>query len=110
MTLGTGMNGGPYMAHGGLIATLLDDTIGTLLTVNKDQEGSPLTNNTVTVSLNIKYLRPVKTPQTVLVVATCREVKGTKFYMNAEIRDERGKVLANADSVWTTFKQRKPKL
>lgn len=100
------MNGGPYMLHGGLIATLLDDTIGTLLTVNKDQDGSPLTSHTVTVSLNVKYLRPVKTPQTVLVVAICREIKGTRFYMDAEIRDESGKVLAKADSVWTPFKPR----
>jgi acyl-coenzyme A thioesterase PaaI-like protein len=106
MTLGTGMNGGPHMLHGGLIATLLDDTIGTLLTINKDQDGNPLTAYTVTVCLNIRYLRPVKTPQTVLVVAKCKEIRGTKFYMDAEIRDGRGNVLASADSIWTPFKKR----
>lgn len=105
------MNGASYMLHGGLIATLLDDTIGTLLTVNKDKAGSPLTSHTVTVSLDVKYLRPVKTPQTVLVVAICREIKGARFYMDAEIRDERGKVLAKADSVWAPFKKKdSPKL
>ncbi len=108
MTLGSGMNGGPNMLHGGIIATLMDDVIGTLLTVNKDQEGSPLTDHTVTAELNVKYLRPVRTPQTVLVVARCREVlrEGTRFVMDAEVRDEKGKVLAKADSVWTAVRRR----
>jgi acyl-coenzyme A thioesterase PaaI-like protein len=104
MTLGVGMNGGPKMLHGGVIATLMDDVIGTLLTVNKHHKtGDPLSSSTVTAYMNVKYLKPVETPQTVLVVAKSREVpdvKGKKFFMDAEIRDGDGNVLAKADSLW----------
>lgn len=92
------------MLHGGIIATLMDDVIGTLLTVNKHHKtGEPLSGNTVTAYLNVKYLRPVKTPQTVLVVARSKETpdgRSRKYGMEAEIRDGEGMVLAKADSLW----------
>ncbi|KUJ13660.1 thioesterase superfamily protein, partial [Mollisia scopiformis] len=104
MTLGLGMNGGPAMLHGGVIATLMDDVIGTLLTVNKNHStGDPLSVNTVTAYMNVKYLRPIATPQTVLVIAKSRgtlDAKRKKFLMDAEIRDGEGTVLAKADSLW----------
>ncbi|KAF4631035.1 hypothetical protein G7Y89_g7094 [Cudoniella acicularis] len=100
VSLGSGMNGGPNVLHGGIIATLLDDVIGTLLTVNKDTEAIPLSSSTVTASLNVTYLRKVSTPATVLVVARCLEVKGRKFSMYAEVQDGEGNVLAKADSLW----------
>lgn len=92
------------MLHGGIIATLMDDVIGTLLTINKyHKTGKSLSHNTVTAYLNVKYLRPVKTPQTVLVLAASRETpdgKSRKYRMEAEIRDGEGVVLAKADSLW----------
>jgi acyl-coenzyme A thioesterase PaaI-like protein len=104
VTLGTGMNGGAFALHGGIIATLMDDAIGTLLTVNKfgkeDGKAIPLSSSTVTAYLNVQYLKPVKTPQTVLIVARCKEVKGRKYFMEAEVKDGEGNVLANADSLW----------
>ncbi|KAE8443692.1 hypothetical protein EG329_001464 [Mollisiaceae sp. DMI_Dod_QoI] len=104
VTLGLGLNGGPAMLHGGIIAALLDDVIGTLLTVNKNHSnGDPLSASTVTAYLNVKYLKPVRTPQTVLVVAKSREtpgMSGRKYLMDAEIRDADGNVLAKADSLW----------
>ncbi|TVY84826.1 Verlamelin biosynthesis protein B [Lachnellula suecica] len=100
MSLGTGLNGGPALLHGGVIATLMDDVIGTLLTVNKDANAMPISSTTVTASLNVSYLRSVPTPGTVLVVARCREVNGRKYQMEAEVRDGKGTVLAKADSLW----------
>jgi uncharacterized protein (TIGR00369 family) len=105
MTLGTGMNGGAHLLHGGVIATLMDDVIGILLTVNEDQDALPLSSKTVTAGLNVSYLKPVKTPGTVVVVARCREVKGRKYYTEAEVRDGEGAVLAKADSLWIGTKR-----
>jgi acyl-coenzyme A thioesterase PaaI-like protein len=105
MTLGTGMNGGPFILHGGIVAVLIDDVIGTLMTVNQDQELMPLSSGAVTAYLNVQFLNPVQTPQTVLVVARSREIKGRKFYMEAEIRDSDGNVLAKADSLWIRVKR-----
>ena len=100
MTLGNGMNGGPYLLHGGITATLIDDCVGTLMTVNEDQDSMPLSSSSVTAYLNVQYLQPIVTPQTILIVTKCREVKGRKLFMDAEIRDSEGKVLAKADSLW----------
>lgn len=92
------MNGGPNALHGGIIATLMDDVIGTLLTINKDEE--TINSGTVTGTLSVKYLRKVMTPQTVVVVAKCKEVRDRKIFMEAEVRDSEGNVLAKADSMW----------
>ncbi|KAH8686121.1 HotDog domain-containing protein [Tricladium varicosporioides] len=97
-TLSSGMNGGPNALHGGIIATLMDDVIGTLLTINKDEE--TINSGTVTGTLSVKYLRKVMTPQTVVVVAKCKEVRDRKIFMEAEVRDSEGNVLAKADSMW----------
>ncbi len=100
MTVGNGMNGGPYMLHGGMTAVLIDDVIGTLMTINQDQGQKPLSSGAVTAYLNVNYVKPVSTPQTVMVVAWSKEVKGRKFWMEAEVRDEGGLVLAKAESLW----------
>lgn len=105
MTLGTGMNGAPFMLHGGIVATLLDDVVGTLMTINEDEgDSTPLSSAAVTAYMNIRYLSPITTPQTVLVIATTREIKGRKFYLDSEIRDEYGHVLAKAESLWVSIK------
>jgi acyl-coenzyme A thioesterase PaaI-like protein len=100
LTLGDGMNGGVNMLHGGIVATLMDDVMGTLLTVNKDHGGLPLTQSTVTASLTVKYLKGVKTPATVAVVARCKKREGRKFWLEAEVRDGKGAVLAKGEAVW----------
>jgi acyl-coenzyme A thioesterase PaaI-like protein len=100
MTLGEGMNGAPFMLHGGIVATLMDDCVGALMSVNTDEDNEPLSSSTVTAYLNVQYLEPVATPQTVMVAAKYRERKGRKFYVYSEIRDEGGNVLAKSESLW----------
>jgi acyl-coenzyme A thioesterase PaaI-like protein len=112
MTLGTGMNGAPYMLHGGAVATLMDDCVGTLMTINEDlNNGGPLSSSAVTAYMNIQYRMPISTPQTVLVIARSRELKGRKYYLDSEIRDDYGHVLASADSLWiaTMVHEKRPK-
>jgi len=110
LTLGSGLNGGAHVLHGGITAAIIDDVIGTLLTVNKDGKSLPLTWNTLTASLNVRYLRRVETPGTVVVVARCREVKGRKYFMEAEVRDGEGQKLAEAESLWIGINKSKEKL
>jgi acyl-CoA thioesterase FadM len=109
MMLGTGMNGAPFMLHGGIVATLMDDVVGTLMTVNEttteDEKSVPLSSAAVTAYMNIQYRSPITTPQTVLVIAKSREFKGRKFYLDSEIRDEYGHVLASAESLWIAVRQ-----
>ena len=89
------------MLHGGIIATLMDDVIGTLMTVNQNPSA-------VTAYMNVRYLMPVVTPQTVLVVAKSRGSIGEarKVFVDAEVRDSVGVVLAKAEALWVRFKER----
>ena len=88
------------MLHGGIVSTLMDDAMGTLLTVNKDQGGLPLTQSTVTASLSVKYLKGIRTPGTVVVVVRCVKREGRKFWLNAEVKDGEGAVLAKGEALW----------
>ena len=106
LTLGDGMNGGPNMLHGGLIATLLDDMMGNLFTVNKDQGGIPLTQKTVTANLTVEYLKRIMTPATVAIVARCGRREGRKFWLEAEVRDGRGVAMARGKAVWVVWGDR----
>lgn len=98
--LSTGLNGGPNLLHGGIISTLIDDVMGTLLTVNKDQGGLPLSQSTVTGEMKVRYLRPVRTPGTVVVVAESVRREGRRIWLEGEVRDAEGVVLARGEAVW----------
>lgn len=110
VTLGNGMNGGPNLLHGGMIATLLDEAMGLLLTVNKDDHGGPLSAATVTAKLDIRYLKTIWTPGTVMAVAQCTRREGRKFWQEAWIADCDGTVLARADALWISMLKREQKL
>jgi acyl-coenzyme A thioesterase PaaI-like protein len=102
LTLSSGMNGAAHVLHGGIIATLIDDVMGTLLTVNKEEQpsGKPLTASTVTAKLAMEYKAPVKTPQTVMVVARVEKMEGRKFWLEGKMLDGGGKLLARGEALW----------
>ena len=93
-----GMNGHPHMCHGGIISTIIDDVMGELLTLNRIS--GALRQATVTASLNVRYLKPVRTPGVVVVTARLREVRERKFYIESDVGDGEGVVLAEAEGLW----------
>lgn len=103
-SLGKGMNGYPHVCHGGMVATMLDETMGLLLSSNKDLENTAIRAEAVTVYLNVHYLKPVATPQTVVVTAVLRECKGRKHYIDGTLMNESGEVLAKAESLWIALR------
>ncbi|KAI9747156.1 MAG: hypothetical protein M1815_004557 [Lichina confinis] len=60
--LGDGVNGYPHSCHGGIVATIVDEVMGLLISVNRDMEDLTATVVTLTASLNVVYLKPVETP------------------------------------------------
>jgi acyl-coenzyme A thioesterase PaaI-like protein len=110
LTLGEGMNGGPHVLHGGITAALIDDIIGVLLTVNKELGNLLIDAITVTAYMNVRYLKRIGTPCTVVVAARCKRVEGRKYFMEAEVRDGEGVKLAEADSLWILLAERKERL
>lgn len=102
--LGNGVNGFPNICHGGFVATLLDEVMGILLSVNQEylhwQKGEAVEISYMTAYLNMRYLAPVTTPGIVLGRAKVEKVEGRKIYIRAAIEDGEGKELTVAEALF----------
>ncbi|KAF2266539.1 hypothetical protein CC78DRAFT_531645 [Lojkania enalia] len=113
-TVGSGVNGYPHVCHGGIVATMIDEVMGILLAVNKNREEAARDSRrpaermaTVTAELTVKYLKPLKTPQTVCVTARFARVEGRKLWIKGTIIDESGTALACAQSIFVQKQREK---
>jgi uncharacterized protein (TIGR00369 family) len=80
--------GPPGHAHGGIIATILDEAMGK---VNKLHKVVALTKN-----MQVEYLRLVPLGQTLTVVGREQQTIGRQHINVAEISDREGKILARS--------------
>ena len=90
-TLDERHEGAPGFAHGGAIATALDDTLGTLLVV--------LRRPGVTAKLEVNYRQPAFLGRPFELEAWVDRVEGRKLHLSAELRDE-GEVVADASALF----------
>jgi len=109
-TLGPKVNGYTHVCHGGIVATIIDEAMGLLLTLNEKMEKKPTRSHFVTAYLNVTYLKPVPTPSTVLVTVKVKEIKGRKHFFESTVVDGEGAVLAKADSLYVEVKAREERL
>jgi thioesterase superfamily protein 4 len=102
--LGNGVNGFPNIAHGGFVATLLDELMGILLSVNQEynhrERGEKLEMDYMTAYLNMKYSAPLRTPGVVLGRAWVDKVESRKIWIRAVLEDEEGKGLTSAECLF----------
>ena len=84
--------GPPGHAHGGVIATILDEAMGK---VNKFRNVIALTK-----TMEIEYMRPVPLGKRLSVVGFEKSLEGRKHRNAAEIRDEFGQVLARGEGLF----------
>ncbi|OLN93232.1 Acyl-coenzyme A thioesterase THEM4-like protein 2 [Colletotrichum chlorophyti] len=100
--LSCGVDGYPNIAHGGLVAVLIDEILGVLIQRNMfvDADDPVFKMNTVTSSMNIRYLKPIITPCVVLGVGNVKEIRGRRLMLSAVIKDSNGVDLATCDSLW----------
>jgi uncharacterized protein (TIGR00369 family) len=80
--------GPPGHAHGGIIATILDEAMGK---INRLSRVVALTR-----SMNVEYLKPVPLGKPLTVIARPQHVQGREHTNMAEISDEQGQVLARS--------------
>jgi uncharacterized protein (TIGR00369 family) len=80
--------GPPGHAHGGIIATILDEAMGK---VNRFRNVLALTS-----SMEIRYLKPVPLGKMLTVTGVEQTVEGRKHINMAEISNEAGEVLARS--------------
>lgn len=71
--------GAPGFAHGGAVATVLDDALGTVLML--------LRRPAVTANLNVDFRAPAFLDHDLDVEARCERVDGRKLYLAGRLRD-----------------------
>jgi uncharacterized protein (TIGR00369 family) len=84
--LGERYQGGGGFAHGGIIATLLDEAMGKVCRFREVRA--------VTAELTVEYLKPVNVQSEIVVEGRETEQKGRNLFMTGEIRNGVGEVLA----------------
>ncbi|KAI4153534.1 MAG: hypothetical protein LQ340_002267 [Diploschistes diacapsis] len=109
-TLGSAMNGMTGALHGGIIGTLLDETLGLIISLNKNLNGTTNSPEVVTAYLHTRYLKPLDTPATVLVTAELKSTEERKWYIDGTIKNGKGEVLAEAKSLWIQLKESRARL
>jgi uncharacterized protein (TIGR00369 family) len=84
--------GYPGIAHGGILASILDETGGRAFMDDPN-------HFMVTAQLNVRYRKPVPTEKPLVVVGTAGDRRGRVSYAHSEIQDVNGEVLAEAELV-----------
>lgn len=94
--LGSGVNGHIDVAHGGVTASILDVSLGTMCQLHCTGGDS-----SYTLELNIRYKKPLVTPGIYLTrVWLQKRSTGRKAWLQAAIEDGNGNVYAECDSFW----------
>ncbi len=83
------------VVHGGIQATLLDETLGMTAHHASGEDG-----HFVTVDLDLRYRRPVPTEVELVVRGELVRVDGRDVHLRGEIATPNGEVLTTAASRW----------
>lgn len=102
LCLGDALNGWPTILHGGIVATIIDEVMGTLLVLDADRAHMRLVATghaggeqaeevgAHTAELKVRYLAPVRTPGVVLVRTRVVKREGRKIWMGAVVAQKMG--------------------
>ena len=96
-TVADRFEGHPGYLHGGIIATLLDEAM------SKSARARGLT--TMTRKLEVEYLRPVPSGAPLRAEGRVVRSEGRKHWVEAEIRDAEGMVLAQGKGLFLEVKR-----
>lgn len=101
LLIGDGVNGHPRIMHGGIVAAVIDESMGILQNANHERdhiiavskglahgETPAESYGSYTAYLNITYRRPVKTPGLLIVTARYVKKEGRKEWISAEVKQE----------------------
>ncbi|QDS69446.1 hypothetical protein FKW77_005562 [Venturia effusa] len=115
VSIGPGVNGWQDMLHGGIAATLLDELMGVLLHLNNELLKERAISagkihdhsNTVTAELTIKYLKPISTPQTMLIRVWLVKMEGRKGWVDGAIEDAHGNAMVKGSGFFLQLRPSK---
>ena len=92
LTLPSEYQGYPGIVHGGIVASILDETGGRAHMEDPD-------HFMVTAQLNVRYRKPVPTETRLFAVGIAGERRGRVSHAHSEIQSQDGDVLAEAELV-----------
>ncbi|KAF9482936.1 Thioesterase/thiol ester dehydrase-isomerase [Pholiota conissans] len=92
--LGRGLCGHDGIIHGGLLATLLDETLARTAISNLPEKVG------VTATLSLNYRAPTMADQFVVIKTQIQEVKGRKATVTGRVEDLMGTVLVEASAMF----------
>ncbi|WP_068252475.1 PaaI family thioesterase [Janibacter corallicola] len=92
LRLGAAYEGPPGCVHGGILAAVLDQVVGTV----PARVGRP----GLTAYLNTTYRRPTLLDATHTVTAQLDRVEGWKTFASGQVRDEEGRLTAEAEALF----------
>lgn len=118
--LRSGINGYNGTAHGGFIASIIDEAMGCLILVNhflqrqvEADGGLPKSvldlngSQHFTASMAVHFLKPIRTPQSIIVTANLRAIEGRKMSIDVIATGEGGVEFAKCDGLWLSTSKEK---
>lgn len=95
LAIRSGTDGHPHIAHGGLVATVMDEVMTLVARFHK----TPGTSG-YTAFLRVDYKSPVATPCIVLARGVLENrSSGKKMWLRGSLEDGRGRILATAETL-----------
>jgi acyl-coenzyme A thioesterase PaaI-like protein len=98
--LGARYQGGGGMAHGGIVALLLDEAMGKVCRFRDVRA--------VTAQLTVDYLKPIDVEKEIVVEAFEEEQNGRNLFQVGEIRNGSGEVLARGKARFVVLGEARP--
>ncbi|GAA5982789.1 hypothetical protein JCM5350_002989 [Sporobolomyces pararoseus] len=99
--VGKGLCGHEGVVHGGLLATVLDESLGRTALLNLP------TNIGVTATLNLKYKKPTFAAQYIVIKTQLVDQKGRKAWVKGRIENTEGENLVEAEALFVEPKMAK---
>ncbi|KPM39376.1 hypothetical protein AK830_g7190 [Neonectria ditissima] len=106
VSLGGGLSGFPGTCHGGILQTILDESMVTLILTNVNENTGLKYSWFSTVSMNTVFMKPVRIPATLLAVVAITRVEERKLYLTTTLKDGSGVALVKADAVFVGLRNK----
>ena len=98
--VGPDLSGFLDTAHGGALASLLDETIGLCAETYRQFTSNSTKSRLYTASLEISYRAPVSIPGAIMIKVWVKKNEGRKFFLEAQILGEDNTIKAEAKSLY----------
>lgn len=112
-----GLNGYNGTAHGGLISSLVDESMGSLILINylaqavlegkghKLPDGTLDLNNTrvLTANMTVRFQKPLPTPSVAVVTTKFTRTEGRKLLFDVRVTGKDGREYAQCDGMWISM-------